>query len=471
METSDLERFMLTRDSSAEGACCCIQLSCDPSIDQQTARWATLAYFRYGGAPTHNGAGGQTPLEQNPVSAHPLSPVASPLVSNGSGGRPEMSQFFSPIQTRIAPAPIGQRNFIASTPMPATGGGPGQFRSESALPQPNLNSTQVLTNQQSGRAPSSVQNSARYRGLAKYISRLLRPVWNNAIVVATDDKQKTLASRLSFDNLGRVLNALLNLKVWMEQNRIGTNPVAMSSTVDVGSFENAQFSSLYGLLSRAQEVIALWQLLADNELSVIVHALESAEKEQLAAMSVRDLVTTECGSSLCQRLITSLVSCYLDDNASVETLSSRLRDICPTLFSADDAVCSKATEILSIARNSAAQESRAKCEESLRLFIQIARTVNLSAVTTQFAQVKFWEGVVALTLAAVEKRDPAGLALHHAKNGCPPGNGFRLAFNLKIDRGCRFDKYSITKSCKTVVFVLLRHYKPLNRRCRRPTKL
>ena len=408
METPDLERFMITRDATSEGTACCIQLACDPSINQQTAQWATLAYFRYGGGPSHSASNIQ-PLSQT---------FSSPVVSNN---RPELSQFFSPIAARQRPA-ASSANFIASTPMP--GQALQRPASDLGLPQPNLNSTQVVTNS-TNRASglTNVTNSARYRGLAKYLSRLLRPVWNTTIVNRTDDTKSTkkmpFTSRLSFDNLGRVLNALLNLKVWMEQNSIGTTPVAVTSTVDVSSFENSQFNSVYKLLARAQEVIALWQLLAENQLHVIASSLENAEKDELNRISVRDLVTTETGRNLCQRLITALVSCYLDDNASVESLSYKLREICPTLFSSDDAVCSKATEILSIARHSNPQDSRAKCEESLRLFIQVARTVNLSGVTTQFAAVKYWEGVVQLTLAAVDKRDPAGLALHHFKSGCP----------------------------------------------------
>ena len=47
METPELERFMFSRDKDAEGTSCCIQIACDPSIDQQTARWATFAFFRF----------------------------------------------------------------------------------------------------------------------------------------------------------------------------------------------------------------------------------------------------------------------------------------------------------------------------------------------------------------------------------------------------------------------------------------
>lgn len=40
-------------------------------------------------------------------------------------------------------------------------------------------------------------------------------------------------------------------------------------------------------------------------------------------------------------LIASLISCYIRDNAAVDGISLHLQDICPLLYSTDDAVCSK----------------------------------------------------------------------------------------------------------------------------------
>ena len=37
--------------------------------------------------------------------------------------------------------------------------------------------------------------------------------------------------------------------------------------------------------------------------------------------------------------------CYLDDSASVDAISERLRDVCPSLFSNDDAVTTKVKKI------------------------------------------------------------------------------------------------------------------------------
>lgn len=44
---------------------------------------------------------------------------------------------------------------------------------------------------------------------------------------------------------------------------------------------------------------------------------------------------------ICRALISSLMNCYLDDSASIDAISERLRDVCPSLFSNDDAVSTK----------------------------------------------------------------------------------------------------------------------------------
>ena len=40
-------------------------------------------------------------------------------------------------------------------------------------------------------------------------------------------------------------------------------------------------------------------------------------------------------------LITSLINMYIDDNAATDAVSTRLREVCPSLYSTEDAVCSK----------------------------------------------------------------------------------------------------------------------------------
>ena len=45
-------------------------------------------------------------------------------------------------------------------------------------------------------------------------------------------------------------------------------------------------------------------------------------------------------------MIDGIVQQYLGDNACIDVISSKLRDLCPSLYSLDDAKCSKANEIL-----------------------------------------------------------------------------------------------------------------------------
>lgn len=44
---------------------------------------------------------------------------------------------------------------------------------------------------------------------------------------------------------------------------------------------------------------------------------------------------------LCGSLIQCLINRYLDDNATTDAISSRLREVCPSLYSTDNATCSK----------------------------------------------------------------------------------------------------------------------------------
>lgn len=55
--------------------------------------------------------------------------------------------------------------------------------------------------------------------------------------------------------------------------------------------------------------------------------------------SFKDVVMR--GKELSGALITALINVYIKDNASVDSISNHLRDICPLLYSSDDNVCSK----------------------------------------------------------------------------------------------------------------------------------
>jgi len=49
---------------------------------------------------------------------------------------------------------------------------------------------------------------------------------------------------------------------------------------------------------------------------------------------------------MCASLITCLVNRYLDDNATIDVINVKLREVCPMLYSSDDAICSKVIYML-----------------------------------------------------------------------------------------------------------------------------
>lgn len=81
------------------------------------------------------------------------------------------------------------------------------------------------------------------------------------------------------------------------------------------SFEHSYFSALIG---KASELVIL-------------------EKISLVYLDCTRFTFTQ----ICSALINSLIRCYYDDIASTDAISERLRDVCPNLFSRDDAVSTK----------------------------------------------------------------------------------------------------------------------------------
>ena len=64
---------------------------------------------------------------------------------------------------------------------------------------------------------------------------------------------------------------------------------------------------------------------------------------------------------------------YLDDNATTDAISAKLRNLCPSLYSADDAVCSKANELIFASKTLSSKLDKDKTlREALALFKSIA---------------------------------------------------------------------------------------------------
>lgn len=119
----------------------------------------------------------------------------------------------------------------------------------------------------------------------------------------------------------------------------------------------------------------------------------------------------------------SLINTYLNDNATIGAISSKLRDVCPNLYRREDAVAHKATEILISSRNCTdSEEQKEKLHTALQLCKDAAPNLPLSNICQQFTLANFHQGVIELCAVCASKIDPNGAALHFYKNNEPPGD-------------------------------------------------
>ena len=186
---------------------------------------------------------------------------------------------------------------------------------------------------------------------------------------------------------------------------------------------------------------------------VLIYSVQDKCMHQKQSMYIHDVYSSTMMSSLPLQLTSALISSLLNrhtgDSGLSDTLSARLRETTPTLFSHDDATESKAQELLTVAAGlpnkyeqvNMLRDSLKVCtcvcvhvslsmpfslSHSLCLqhFSQVTHQVNLSAVCSKYQQVAYYEGVIELCTCAASRMDPQGLALHYYKSGQPQDDIF-----------------------------------------------
>lgn len=116
------------------------------------------------------------------------------------------------------------------------------------------------------------------------------------------------------------------------------------------------------------EILSLWKILCEHDFPALIQQLPLDQQNTLVASTFRDLMLTHI--DIGSHLMVILMNSYLNDNASVNSISMKLRDVCPNLYSHEDAVCFKATEILMNANRCTNRESR---QNQLRTALQICK--------------------------------------------------------------------------------------------------
>ncbi|XP_071835712.1 nuclear pore complex protein Nup155-like [Apostichopus japonicus] len=422
----EVENFFRLHKDDQACATCLILICSQDSTDAQTSEWASQAFFAFGGE-----ARLRLGLDQTPAAnLGPAFGSTTPVVGPG-----HTSMVGSP-----GPFSHSMRPTVASTPFSGGQRPDGQFFPEDS---------------------DAVLYSGRFRGLSLYFARIVRFMWENKLTLDVvmqgygPQQHKVLDLAFERSELSWVLEEVKALKAFMEKHsqlsavvesfQLATPGIVQASYARPDSvlggrpssqlqreqdqrlkeeaeiLEREALVAIFHLISRTSECLALLQLLCYHQFHVVTSNLPRELQDQLRAMTLRDLVLH--GADTCNIMINALINRYIGDNSTTDAISSKLRDLCPSLYSRDDAIATKATELLQAAMSA---ETRSNKEEMLQeaqeLFKQVNQQLNLPAICQEFHQARFYDGVVDLCLAAAVKQDPSNLALHYYKNGKPPSD-------------------------------------------------
>ncbi|KAF3828597.1 hypothetical protein GH733_004798 [Mirounga leonina] len=369
----EIERFFKLHQEDQACATCLILACSTAACDREVSAWATRAFFRYGGEaqmrfpPTLPAPSNVGPILGSPVYSSSPIPSGSPY--------PNPSFLGTPSQGVHPPA--------MSTPVCVSGNPATQAASMSCMAAPEI------------------VYSGKHNGICIYFSRIMGNIWDASLVVERVFKSgnreiTAIESSVPSQLLESVLQELKEAQL----------------------SEKVSLQAIQQLVRKSYQALALWKLLCEHQFTVIVGELQKEFQEQLKITTFKDLVIRD--KELTGALIASLINCYIRDNAAVDGISLHLQDICPLLYSTDDAICSKANELLQRSRQVQNKiEKERMLRESLKEYQKISNQVDLSSVCAQYRQVRFYEGVVELSLTAAEKKDPQGLGLHFYKHGEP----------------------------------------------------
>ncbi|XP_060810852.1 nuclear pore complex protein Nup154 [Amyelois transitella] len=393
-----------------EQACACaLYLACEDtsSADLTINEWAARAFFLYGSQMTPTLVFHQQNSQMPSNIASPkFSPrqMSTPMTIRGPQGQiqhgklnhsyqqGQMNQSFpaSPNQSGVLQSPFHQ-NLLSPTP----------FNQSSFVGN--------MSQQRDPNFPVQVEYSAKHNGLYIYVGRILAPIWNLKCVSksSTPDRKEFMSSTVTGADVSHVSSRLQRAAGFMQR------PLAAPH-----SDEQASLHALNTFIAMAIEMLSLWKVLCEHQFHVIASSLPPEQQSALQAASFRELLVG--GQEVACLLLGSLVAGYLRDNASVDGISQKLRQLCPTLYRQEDAICSKANELLMFAKqqkNSAEREEM--LQQALKLCKDVAPNVNLPLVCSRLVTSGFYSGVVELCVVCASKLDPQNKALHYYKSDQP----------------------------------------------------
>lgn len=123
-------------------------------------------------------------------------------------------------------------------------------------------------------------------------------------------------------------------------NNSSLNATRMNHTIQDAQLEERQsLDAFKTFVCHCCQVMGLWRILCEHQFHTLAAVIPDNLQQILQNTTFKDLFLYR--QDLCLAFITVLVNSYLGDNASVDSISAKLREVCPHLYRTEDAAYSK----------------------------------------------------------------------------------------------------------------------------------
>ncbi|GFP83564.1 nuclear pore complex protein nup155 [Phtheirospermum japonicum] len=217
------------------------------------------------------------------------------------------------------------------------------------------------------------------------------------------------------------------------------------SPAELAAMEVRAMECIRQLLLRCGEALFLLQLLSQHLVARLIQNFDANTKQAVVQLTFHQLVCSEEGDRLATRLISALMEYYTgpDGRGTVDDISNRLGDGCPSYYKESDYKFYVAVEFLErAAATSDAEERENLAREAYNNLSKIPESADLQTVCKRFEDLRFYEAVVRLPLQKAQAVDPSG-----------------DAFNDQTDAGIREHALSRRMQCYEIITSALRSLK------------